>query len=470
MHILSTEPKVRLRKEINEDNYGYILGSFFSKEKLLIEHKEFSLKQNEKSLQAIKEFIEKYCIDEKMMTMINENISFFLEKYLARYVTAFSNTNKNIECQIDEKNGILNIGIDNDGYITGIPYYDLNDNLSYFQKLIQFHFKNLYNKTNIIFLNKENNESVLTCNCENHEIIDVYFGDTKKQCICCKSLLKEKLEGIKFDLIELKHDSEQLQEVFLQQYKKYLQCNESYANEMRRYNVEYNEYLRLYSIFSSNMKKYYRKLAVLYYDDSVMLEYVLFMLDKNEQSYGRYFIDKLLNIKNIDKNGDLYENIKIIQYWMLFIDSVYQEDRAILEFPRGKRPDYIPIVDFSIHNANEWMDEYDCKSFNPVYIEVIPPGAFKESIIEFLKTKKRNNKKPIKPDKPLDGRYASALRLTPIALPIINNNNIKYYLLQITVPVLDNNNIAIVYNDGDKWLYCLRRCKIDVDDPECFSE
>ena len=89
-----------------------------SKESLHNEYKEFCIKSNiydHYRSEELNNIIRTGKIDKCFNNIINENLQLYFNIYVPKYASAFSNSNV--------KNGNIQIGVNDQAEVTGIPYY-----------------------------------------------------------------------------------------------------------------------------------------------------------------------------------------------------------------------------------------------------------------------------------------------------------------------------------------------------------
>ena len=136
---------LKSNNQINIVNYNkskYEYNDYFGTETLYKEYKEFTL--NKYNINIELNIAEEYCFSNKFTfnNHIINNINKYFNEYMPKYITGFINT---------KINGELYIGIDDYGFIKGIPYKGTLP-YQYIKKLLYSSFTK--NITNIINFNK----------------------------------------------------------------------------------------------------------------------------------------------------------------------------------------------------------------------------------------------------------------------------------------------------------------------------
>ena len=91
------------------------LGNFYKRESLTVEHKEFTLHKTKSIANKLIlfDFLNNFKFTNEIKQLFIKSLFIYCKEYLPKYICSFSNSNIN---------GELNIGINNIGFVTGIPY------------------------------------------------------------------------------------------------------------------------------------------------------------------------------------------------------------------------------------------------------------------------------------------------------------------------------------------------------------
>lgn len=113
---------------------NFYVGDYYKDESLLEEFKEFTLNKarfNHKMKKILSKLLPEIIWNHKIDKVIHDNLLLYMREYLPKYIASFSNSNLN---------GILSIGINDDGFITGIP-----SNIPFNKELLKSHIYSIIN-------------------------------------------------------------------------------------------------------------------------------------------------------------------------------------------------------------------------------------------------------------------------------------------------------------------------------------
>lgn len=200
------------------------------------EYKEFAL-QLEKQL-SISESVE---LLKTGKWIFNENVLFtikqYIEKYVPKYVSSFSNSLSNLH------EGILHIGVNDNGYVKGIPYKGKLQ-----QSIIERYVKEVINK--VVFPSKRINQFVMkNVRVELHSVSYEYKNETTSQYDIYRKNLELQQQAIKkyrfarerWDKINESHNDKLHKSLNRERfaYREYL--TDRFVSARRTYSHEYSE-------------------------------------------------------------------------------------------------------------------------------------------------------------------------------------------------------------------------------------
>jgi hypothetical protein len=131
------------------------LKNFYMVETPYVEHKEFTILS--KSFTSLpRQLIQKYSngyYDDLLYSIICDNICYYIRKYYPAYLSACSNS----DVLTDNKYVYLNIGITDDGYISGIPIKNTKTSSKLLTSLIRKTIDNMCNDETIVAIQTNSN-------------------------------------------------------------------------------------------------------------------------------------------------------------------------------------------------------------------------------------------------------------------------------------------------------------------------
>jgi hypothetical protein len=227
------------------------LFDFHSSEGLFNEHKEFTL-----SPDSIKNFsgedMERYIkgdIDDILFDVILENIERYVIKYFPKCYSCFMNTKKS-----NELNGYLNIGMTDEGYISGIPILNFEENKFLIEQRIKCQFQKIIDKSILISVDSNDLLSLDDLNVE-IEMIPLDYNDFVDDNNPVKLTVKQVKDHIN-----------------------------NFERQRQQEKEEYERYLKEFRAWNQRLSKYNCKLILVLEDQNVRREFIDFILTNHSGS------------------------------------------------------------------------------------------------------------------------------------------------------------------------------------------
>ena len=290
----------------------YYLGHFFGSEDLYNEYKEVCLY----NLNLFFDYNEVYYFVKynipfniiKWNNMINEILFEYMIKYVPKYIGNFSKA---------EIEGYLYIGVDDNGFVEGIPYHG---HLEY-SKIREYI---LYTKIFTRGFNENYNYD--------NEIVDWYYNN------------------LNIEIIELNTKFDNMNKI----YKTNMEYLNIIESENKLVETKWNKYKNNYSEWLNSLNKYSGKLITFLIDDEMrnnLINFVKMDFSKNP-SYDQHKLNEILKYYNQDKNifyntvfsindieNVLKDKYSPIGYIMKFKDYIVDEIRKLKPIHPLIKPD-----------------------------------------------------------------------------------------------------------------------------------
>lgn len=211
-------------------NY-FQLGDFIQKENISLEHKEFCLKDIDE--RKITETFDNI-FTTNTQQLCHESLMYYSKKVMPKYVSAFTHLNG------DDKRGVLYIGVDDMGQITGIPYLKTTkEHKIPKDKIIQ----NISDNIRII-----KDENILLSASQKTQYLKKRLKLSRIECVCDHNVLNDDYQKL-YDT--LKHKKKEIMKIL-----------EEYHTQKQIWHRRVRQYTIKMKIIAN--KKSYRKETIRY--------------------------------------------------------------------------------------------------------------------------------------------------------------------------------------------------------------
>lgn len=401
------------------------LGYKLTREKELEEYKEFVLLDlhNDKTVETrllMDEFILSGKITKQIQNIIMRSLSLYIKKYFIRYFVSFNN----YRIKWRESHGNFYIGIDDDGSITGVPVLSKIP-----PEIIRYTIYNSIKKSlkrHDIYILK-NGEL-----CQSEEIINNSIKRLGVEII--------ELDTTKIDVHENKMEYNSLtllMDNYFDNTMEFFKKLEKYEERKRNLKTSYNyleDQLKLMSRkFRANVENFLKTMP---FTD----EYRKW---NEEQAWleDRYWYENLLDDEDLDRYSDWMEN----REWL---ESMVWQDDDEIEWLRNKEwlEDRASRVLFKKNIDQSGAPQLINMKFDS-YFEMYTNILY---YVDYVKKKLRMNKM-YRPCEPICHYIDKFKRLTPLTIKIIENNDVKYYLIKIMFPI--GKHVFVLKKGSDTIIY-----------------
>jgi hypothetical protein len=322
---MSDDPDDNIRVTVKTDT-GLKLADFHSREDLFNEHKEFSLDPVKVKNSSANQIWECGLQDN---SMIIGSIAHYLDLYFPKYFSAFMNTKDD-----GSMFARLNIGINDDGYITGIPCK--GNKISQISDTIVSTIKKLFATKRII--------GVVTGDNDN--------DDEDPTPIDVNAILASMMAGIEVEIIPLDHTNEIAESNVIYTDIENLEKNiKTYEKKRSKYMADMAKYTTDINRWRAQMETYSRKIINVLNDPDVrevFIDFVLtsysYLCQNNVASSGSTIVT-VTDRQNRKINLDFDDHDMLIK---LFKDEL----RRYLGYQKPVKPlriSYDPIVPAIVH-------------------------------------------------------------------------------------------------------------------------